>query len=129
MNTSLFPYCCTLFPYCCTPLLIDNRMPSCCGGLDTRRCEFKSLSSQRNFCCSIALSKWYETGLYIFIICQAFVLMNRAIWLAADEAAFSRIAHGSTQFLLTCYESWASNGKKCLKVFQNYSKRRKINLK
>ena len=28
------------------------------------------------------------------IIWQWFVLSNRAIWLAADEAGFSRIAHG-----------------------------------
>jgi hypothetical protein len=45
--------------------------------------------------------------------------MNRAIWLAADEAGFSRFAHGpNTQFLLPCDESRVSNGKKCLKVFQ-----------
>jgi hypothetical protein len=30
---------------------------------------------------------------------------------------------------LPCDESGVSNSKKCLKVFQNYSKRRKINLK
>jgi hypothetical protein len=44
--------------------------------------------------------------------------MNRAIWLAADEAGFSRISHGQYAILLPCDESRVSNGKKCLKVFQ-----------
>jgi hypothetical protein len=49
--------------------------------------------------------------------------------LAADEAGFSRIAHGEHAILLPCDESRVSNGKKVSKSLSNYSKRRKINLK
>jgi hypothetical protein len=47
--------------------------------------------------------------------------MNRPICLAADEAGFSRIAHGQYAIFIarrSCDESRVSNGKKCLKSFQ-----------
>jgi hypothetical protein len=44
----------------------------------------------------------YGPGIFLFIIWQAFVLTNHAIWLAADEAGFSRIAHGQLVSYAAC---------------------------
>jgi hypothetical protein len=50
--------------------------------------------------------------------------------LAADEAGFSRIAHGQyVIFIALRREPSFKRQKVSIKVFKNYSKRRKINLK
>jgi hypothetical protein len=37
--------------------------------------------------------------------------MNRVIWLAADEAGFSRIAHGQHAIFISCDESQFQTAK------------------
>ena len=61
----------------------------------------------------------------IIIIWQAFVLMNRAIWLAADEAGFSRIAHGQYTIFIALRREPSFKRQKMSKSLSNYSKRRK----
>jgi Zn-dependent metalloprotease len=65
-----------------------------------------------------------------FIIWQAFGLMNRAIWLAADEAGFSRIARVQYYAIFIALRREPSfKRQKVSKSLSNYSERRKINLK
>jgi hypothetical protein len=45
--------------------------------------------------------------------------MNRAIWLAANEAGFPRIVHGQYAIFIALRQERISNGETCLKVFQN----------
>jgi hypothetical protein len=59
----------------------------------------------------------------LFIIWQAFVLINRAIWLAADEAGFSHIACGQYAiFIALRREPSFKRQKVSLKVFQTIQK-------
>ena len=53
-------------------------------------------------------------------------LMNRAIWLAADEAGFSPIARGQHAILFPSDESRVSNGKKSFKLFKTKKNKPKI---
>jgi hypothetical protein len=55
-------------------------------------------------------------------------LMNRAIWLAADEAGFSRIAHGQYAIFIALRREPSFKRQKESKSLSNYSKRRKIYL-
>jgi hypothetical protein len=71
----------------------------------------------------------YPKTVYCIIIWQAFVLMNRAIGLAADETGFSRIAHGQYAIFIALRRKPSFKQQKVSKIFQNYLKRRKINLK
>jgi hypothetical protein len=48
--------------------------------------------------------------------------------LAADEAGFSRIAHGQYAIFIAQRREPSFKQQKVSKIFQNYSKRRKINL-
>jgi hypothetical protein len=49
--------------------------------------------------------------------------------LAAEEAGFSRIAHGQYVIFIALRREPSFKRQKVSKVFQNYSKRRKISLK
>jgi hypothetical protein len=44
--------------------------------------------------------------------------MNPTTWLAADEAGFSRIAHGQYAFCIALRREPSSQRQQCLKIFQ-----------
>jgi hypothetical protein len=67
--------------------------------------------------------------IHVIIVWQAFVLMNRAILLAADEAGFTCIAHGKYAICIALRREPSFKRQKVSKSLSNYSKRRKINLK
>ena len=73
------------------------------------------------------LFSFFLYTLYNLIIWQAFVLMNRAIWLAADQAGFSCISHGQNTIFIALRHrvnkyKGETRGKSCPHFFNAHAR-------